>query len=400
MPPSPNAVAEPSRRDVLWWPLVAAAVAATCGFGFAVAQRIGYPHELEWMEGALADHAARVADGLPLYCAPGPEHVPFLYAPLLFWLGGLGMALGLDGVLALRLVALASSLGVAALVGHWVRVETGRVLPGLAAVGLWFAGYGWLAWWYDLARNDCLFVVLVLLAGFLLRHGGRRGWFLGGLVAAAALLAKQSALMWLPAIFVGALCRDWRDAVRFGLTAVSGCAVAVGAMHLASDGWSTFYLFEMPRHHGWVGDRKLGFWTEDVVPMLPLVALGVAGFAARWRRGRRGDALFLAAVGAGGLLTSWISRLHVGGFANALIYGSAAACVRGPVAAAEGPRWLRVAGPLVLLGQFAWLAHEAWQRGAATLLPSEAHRRAHEELRAFVAAQPGPVWITAHGHVQ
>jgi hypothetical protein len=34
-----------------------------------------------------------------------------------------------------------------------------------------------------------------------------------------------------------------------------------------------------------------------------------------------------------------------------------------------------------------------------TLLPSAAHAQAHDELRAFVAAQPGPVWIPGHGHV-
>ena len=97
----------------LWWLLLACAAAAVAWFAFAVSQRLFYPHELEWMEGALADHAARVADGLPLYCEPTPEHVPFLYSPLLFWLGALGMTVGLDGILALRLIAVSCSVGTA-----------------------------------------------------------------------------------------------------------------------------------------------------------------------------------------------------------------------------------------------------------------------------------------------
>ena len=95
-----------ARINGLWVLLLAGSLAAACWFAYAVSHRLLYPHELEWMEGALADHAARVADGLPLYCEPSAEHVPFLYSPLLFWLGGLGMTFGLDGIVALRLVAL------------------------------------------------------------------------------------------------------------------------------------------------------------------------------------------------------------------------------------------------------------------------------------------------------
>ncbi|MEZ6036767.1 MAG: glycosyltransferase family 39 protein [Planctomycetota bacterium] len=395
--PIPNARTLPP----LWWPLVACAAAAFGWFVFAAAQRVPYPHQLEWMEGALADHASRIADGLPLYCEPGPEHVPFLYAPLLFWLGGLGMKLGLDGILALRLIAAGATFGCAMLIGHQVRKETSRVVPGLVASGLFLAGYGWLAWWYDLARNDALFVFFVLASAYQLRHGGPRGWFWAGLLATVALLAKQSALMWLPAIGVGALLCDWRRAVRFGLTAVSGMAAAIGVMHLTSDGWSTFWLFEMPRHHGWVGDRKLGFWTEDVLPMLPLLVLGVIGFVRRVRVAR-GDALMLAAFGCGGLFTSWLSRMHVGGFDNVLMYGFAAACVLGPIAAigiGPAPRWLGVVGPLLLLAQFGWLGVEAWRRGTSSLLPSAAHRTAHEQLERYVAGRDAPIWIPGRGHI-
>ena len=380
------------------WPwrlaLLAAAVAIG-GFALAVSQRLPYPHELEWMEGALVDHASRVANGLPLYCEPSPEHVPFLYAPLLFWLGGLGMTLGLDGLLALRLVAVGSTLGCALLIGHWVRMERARVLPGLVASGLFLAGYGWLAWWYDLARNDALFVFFVLATAYQLRHGGARRWLWAAALATVALLAKQSALLWLPAVGVGALCLDWRMALRFGIASVLGMALAIGALHITSDGWSTFYLFEMPQQHGVEGSRKLGFWTEDLVPMLPLLGLGLCGFVAQCRAGTVRQALFLAAFGSGALMASWFSRMHTGGFDNVMMYGFAGACVLGPIAATS-LRWL---GPLLLLVQFAWLGQQAWQRGVHTLLPSAAHRRAHEELAAFVQAQPGPVWIPGHGGI-
>jgi len=388
-----------TRTSPLWWALLLLAGVATIAFLFAVSQRLFYPHELEWMEGALADHASRIADGLPLYCEPQAEHVPFLYAPLLFWLGGFGMKLGIDGILALRLVAVVFSIGSALLIGHWVRKETDKLVPGLVATGLFFAGYGWLAWWYDLARNDSLFVFLCLATAYQLRHGGQRQWFWAGLLAAAALLAKQSTLMWLPAVGVGALCWNWRVAMRFGLVAVVAMAASIGLMHFFSDGWSTFYLFEMPQHHGWVGDRKLGYWTEDIVPMLPLVVLGFAGFAVTVRSNPK-NAIYLAAFGCGGIVCSWLSRMHVGGFDNVMMYGFAGACVLGAIAATHTSRSMRIAGPILLLLQIASLGYAAWQRSPnTTLFPSAAHRKAHDELRAFVQTQAGPVWIPGHGHI-
>jgi hypothetical protein len=385
----------------LWWLLLAASAAATLLFLFGVGQRLFYPFEVEWMEGALVDHASRIAEGLPLYCQPGPHHVPFLYAPLPFWLGGAAMAAGIDGLFAMRAIATASSIGAAMMIGHWVRRETGRVVPGLVASGMFFAGYGWLAWWYDLARNDMPFVLLCVATAYVQRHGGRHRWLPAALLATAAFLTKQSALMWLPAVGIGALCHDRRSALRFGTASAAGIVAAVGLMHVASDGWSTFFLFEMPRHHGWDLAFVRLFWTIDMLPMLPMLALGIAGFAAQWRAGRRGEALYLAAFGCGGIATSWFSRLHVGGFDNVLMYGFTAACVLGPtaVARAERPR-LRAGGALLLLVQFVWLGVLAVQRDpGATLVPSDAHRRAHEELAAFVARQPGPVWIPGHGGI-
>lgn len=394
LPPAHPRFAAFAQRHV-WHVLVAASAIAVAWFGYLVSQRIGYPFELEWMEGALADHALRVSRGEPIYCPPTPEHVPFLYAPLLFWLGGGGIALGLDGILALRLVALASSLGVAALIGHWVKKETDHVLPGLVAVGVFLAGYGWLYWWYDLARNDSPFLLSMLLCAYALRHGGRHGWWVAALLAMVAVLAKQSAAMWLPAVGVGALILDWRKGVKFGFAGVGAIVLALGVMHLSSEGWSTFYLFEMPTYHGSVEENKLGFWTRDLWPMLPLVVAGIIGFVSDCRAGRGRAALFLAAVGSGGLVTSWLSRIHVGGFDNVLLYGFAGACVLGPIAAAR-LRFL----PWLLVVQFVFLFVFAFAPSRVRdSMPSDAHRKAHEELFEFVSSQPRDVFLPGHGYI-
>lgn len=385
--------------DAGWTVLLLLAAGSALAYFWLVAQRLPYPFELEWMEGAMADHAYRVASGQPLYCAPTTEHVPFLYAPLLFWLAGAAAKLGIPELPALRGIAAGCSLGVAMLVGHWVRVHTGRFRPGLVASGVFFAGYGWLWWWYDLARNDSLFLLLILLCAYSLLHAGKYRWLVAAGLAALALLAKQSAAMWLPAIGIGAVLMDPQVGWRFCGAGAALCAAAVGGLHWQSDGWSTFYLFEMPRHHGVEGSRKVGFWTEDVLPMLPLLLLGVGGFLQSLRTDAR-MALYLAAVGSGGLVTSWASRLHVGGFDNVLVYAFAAACVLGPAAVKSRARWLELAAPALLAVQFVVLFGLAWQRHPErTALPSPAHHAAHVSLRDYVKAASGEVFLPGHGGV-
>src|SRR5262245_60511937 len=88
-----------------WRVLVALAIAADVALAVQIALRLTYPHELEWMEGAMVDHAERVRAGLDLYVPPTAQHVQFLYTPLLFYLGALVAAVIGPGFLALRLVS-------------------------------------------------------------------------------------------------------------------------------------------------------------------------------------------------------------------------------------------------------------------------------------------------------
>jgi hypothetical protein len=137
-----------------------------------------------------------------------------------------------------------------------------------------------------------------------------------------------------------------------------------------------------------------------MLPLLPLVAAALLGFVARCRAGQPREALYLAAFGSGGIVTSWLSRLHVGGFDNVMMYAFAAACVLGPAALAGAGRVRMLVVLVLLLVQFAVLGTIAVARDPArTALPSDAHRRAHAELQAYVASRPDPVFAPAHGGI-
>ena len=382
---------------LVWAATLLLAVGAAAVFVFGVVYRLAYPHELEWMEGAIADQATRVVDGLPLYTAPGPDYVPFLYPPLQPWLGAVGILMGLDALLALRLVAVLATLVGAGTIFGWVRRETASVRHGVAAAGVFLAGHGWLAWWYDLARNDTLCVAGVLATGALLRSSCAWRWLWAALAATVAVLAKQTAFVWLLGMAVGAFALDRRVAWRFLAGFLVTTGAVLGVMHVASNGWSTFFLWTLPGQHGFVDDRWVGFWTEDMVPLVPLAALAGAGVVAMGCRGRVRDGCFFAAVAGGGLVASWLSRLHVGGFDNVLMYGFVGLTVVG-VIGGSALAWSR-AVPLLLGVQFVLLGLAACRRDAGSFLPPSAHARAHGELAAFVAAQPGPVWLLAHGYI-
>lgn len=384
------------------------AVLAIVWFVWTTVQRIGYPYELEWMEGAMVDHALRVRDGLPVYCPPTLEHVAFLYTPLLFQLGAACTALVGEGPQALRLVSAASALATMAVLYLWVRRETGQPLQGLLAAGLYAAGHGYLRSWYDLARNDSLLVLFLVLTAWLVRMGTMRTAILAGLGAMLAFLSKQTAVMWLPALGVGALFLDWRRGLAFCASAAACTGIATAVAHAATDGWFTFFVFEMPRGHGTQDEYWVRYWTDDLLPLLPALVGSLWLCGALWRESRRGEALFLAALGGAGLLTSYLSRLHAGGYDNVLVF----ALLSGVVLLAQLPRLggrARTAAAWLVALQFALLLVDVralWQPGRplvpaapSQLLPKESHRVATEQLVAWLRAQPGEVLVPFHGHL-
>lgn len=401
--------APPAERALLWT-VAAAATLAVVAFVWLCSQRLPYPFELEWMEGAMVDHADRVRHGLDVYTAPSPDHVAFLYTPLLYYLGALLWPLVGSGFLALRLCSALFALASALLLWRLSRRVGARPVLGLAAAGLFLCGEGYVRSWYDLARNDTTFLCFVLWTALLLYRGGWRAAALAGVTATLAFLGKQTALLWLPAFGVGALLLDWRKGLVFGGSAALGIGTTVLCYHFATDHWFTFFVFEMPRGHGIQPDRKLGFFTEDLVPMLPMLVGTIWLLLAQWRAGARREAGFCAAFAGGGLLTSYLSRLHNGGYENVVMYGFAAGCALLPCLPAVLPagRQRLLALALVLL-QFACLVvdpRSLYQPGRPTLLydpsallPTAAHRQASTELVEFLRRQPGDVLVPFHGRV-
>ena len=393
------------------------AAAAILGYLAIATEHLRYPFELEWIEGAMVDEARRLAGGGALYVAPSLDYVPFIYAPAWFWAAAAFMKVFGPGFFAARLVSYLASIGAIALVGAFVRRELREAhggslaaarLPALAAAGLFAATYPIAAAFYDLARVDSLFVVLLLGGLYLARfHATPRAAAAAGLLFALATLTKQSGVIVMAPVALHLLVADRRRGLTFA--AVGGAVLlgAVVAYDRASDGWFWHYVVALPAHHPKNLRVLWDFWFDDL-----LGPLGVACLAALFYLvGRPGsDAKRFHLFAAAGMLGAALAgRLHLGGWTNVLSPAYAEIAIlagvgfgaalgrdgghpRAPGRAVEGR--LQVFLLAAACVQLAALAYDP-----RTLLPSRAHAQAWRGLVAAVASMPGDVFVPAHGFV-
>lgn len=372
--------------------------------------RIRYPYHLEWMEGGCLQHVQRILAGEALYVPPSLEFTPYTYPPFYFYASAAVALLFGDGFLPLRLVSFLSSLGCFAILFLWVRRETGSAAAGLLAAGLFAATFRIGGAWFDLARIDSLFLVLLLAGAYLVRFGTSTG----SAVAAAALLAlsfltKQTALLVIPGLAVAGLLLRPRWALRF-LPALAvfggGSALLLDWLH---EGWFRFYAADLPSGLHFLGLPVLKFLRQDVLePLWIACAVGLAALAAlAGRRERRGAALFYVLFGLSLFGAAYLGRNKMGGFLNALQPVHLFLALLAGLAAGEARGWLRrpgaASGPalrpalrtavaaalyLACLGQLALLAYDPRLH-----LPSREDRRAGDRLVNLLRQVEGEVLV-------
>ncbi len=243
-------------------------------FLWVALSRLGYPFDLEWMEGGMVTHAARLLEGEPIYGPPSADFVPFFYTPgypaLLAWLapvtGGLGFGLA-------RGVSLLCTIGTGALLFRVGQREAGWRY-GLLAVGIYAALFRTNGAFYDLARPDSMLLLQVSGGVYLAYYRETwRGAAVAGLVFAAAYFTKQTSSVFVPAVALFLLWRDWRCALVFVVSAFGPAVLGVWWLDAATDGWFWTYVFE--GHQGHVFHWKnilLEYW-RDVLFLAPLLLL-------------------------------------------------------------------------------------------------------------------------------
>ncbi|HVI02096.1 MAG TPA: glycosyltransferase family 87 protein [Enhygromyxa sp.] len=282
----PPALADTPSRAVAWLRRVALGLAIVWALVIALvfALRIGFPLELEWMEGGSLQQAHRVQQGLPVYGPPSPEFVPFLYPPLYpALIAALGFVFPLGYVLA-RAISIAAVIATCAALWRLCRFEHKPIAHRALAIGLFLSGYVFSFRWLDLARGDALFLALLLWGLVLLREceGSWKKAILAGLLVALAFWTKQTAAVFVLASALAGLLvaprQFWAYAGTIAL--IDGGGVLLGQW--LTDGWLWTWIYEMHQSHAFNHERfreKTWGMFMHAAPFLVVLLLALIGVA-------------------------------------------------------------------------------------------------------------------------
>ncbi len=389
------------------WLAVLASLVPVALYVWAAAHRVGYPYELDWLEGGAVEMVSRVMDGRSLYVPPTLAYVPYTYPPLYSWVSAAVAEVTGIGFLPLRIVSVGSSLVAATALWKLIAGATGDRAAGMVGVGLFAATYGLTGWWFDVGRLDSMFVALTLVALWLGRHArtARMG-VLVGVIAFLAFFTKQVAILALAPPLLFLLVMSWRAGVAALVTLAVLVVVSTLVLDATTGGWYRYYVFSELAGQPWEPREWRGFWRIDLyhhlrpIAWLVLIAAvaGAAGAShkralAHWRAIAMGYGYEIAAA-LGLLAAAWLSRLHVGGYVNVLMPAYAAAALLGGIAFSilrrRGAAATRVAVGLVvvqltgIIGSFA---------GA---IPASGQSAAGAAVIARLRSLPGPVLILSH----
>jgi hypothetical protein len=383
---------------------------------WVAAHRLAYPYELDWLEGGTVELVGRAMHGQTLYGAPNLSYAGFTYTPLFFYLSAaIGEITGL-AFLPLRIVSLGFSLiGFGALF-LYVRHATRDAIAGLVAVGLFAAMYGLTGWFFDIGREDSMYLALSLLALWL----GRRSesvaaGVLVGVVGFLAFFTKQVGLIAVaPALACAALARP-----RAGIAALGTLIVLGGASTLILDalthGWYRFYIVSELAGQPSIQKAYAGFWRISLFHhlhwltllallglLLGAVLLGLRLRAAPSPRRAslwpvlRSPLLYDLAAALGLLVAAWVSFVHSGSYLNVLMPAYAACAGIGACAFAALSR-RGLVGTLLATALIA-LQTVSLVRGEhpGRALPTRTDRAAGAQLERALRRLPGPVLVLRH----
>ncbi|MCP4674976.1 MAG: hypothetical protein GY854_05615 [Deltaproteobacteria bacterium] len=384
-----------------------------CALGFVALYlgvaffRIGYPFELEWLEGGVLDHIRRILAGEKLYVEPSLEFVPFVYTPLYYYLSAAVSRLTGVGFVSLRAVSICASAGCFFVIFLYVLRETRALLPSIAAAGLFAASFRAGGAWFDLARVDSLFLVTLLGAVYLIRfHVSARSHVLAGILIVLSFLTKQTALVMAVPLAAACLVRNGRTGLYFAATVIVLVGAGTVLFDSIYDGWYTYYVFELPRSHSFESEMILRFWTKNLLVTMPIALFFSAMYLFVAVKGdNREGGISVALIAVALIGGSWVSSLHSGSYDNVILPAYAGLSILFGAALNAIIETLYDMGAkktvsaqtilyLVCIGQFGLLAYNPSDQ-----IPSEEDKTAGEALVKRISKIEGDVLIPRHGYL-
>jgi 4-amino-4-deoxy-L-arabinose transferase-like glycosyltransferase len=233
---------------------------------FVFSQRIAYPFDIEWAEGTALNQVFRILSNERIYSQPSLTFAPLVYTPLYYYVSAGISRLIEPGFFALRLVSVLSVVGASFLIYWIVLKQTLNHLSSWLAACLYLGCYDLAGGYYDLARVDSFFILIVLLALFVfIYEKSNLSKILVGILIAAAFFVKQTAIVLFFPILIIINLLDFKKYWPMFVSAVIGIAVPWILIDLSTEGYFSYYIYNLPRQHGLSILSAINFWIGDTI---------------------------------------------------------------------------------------------------------------------------------------
>ncbi|HOD39070.1 MAG TPA: hypothetical protein PKL57_00810 [Candidatus Wallbacteria bacterium] len=289
-------------------------------FAYIALSRAGYAFELEWMEGSMADHIRILSCAGNIYAAPSLDFVPFIYAPLYYAICYPAALLSGNALFAMRLVSLLSFGLTLFLIYKWVFKETGVAAYSFYFVALFTACFEVCGAWYDIARVDSLALLLIMSFFYILRFGRfKYNQVIAALMLTLACMCKQSNIVAAAPLIIFLAFQDFKKHIPLISISALSLVCAVFYLNYRSDYLFGYYAYYLPSMHAIDKSLIAGFWFGDLLPKIPFLIILSAFFLIKLYFIKSADFLFYSSLAFGMVLSSWLARIHEGGYLNVLM---------------------------------------------------------------------------------
>jgi len=368
--------------------------------------RLMYPYEVEWMEGAMMDHAMRIVEGKAIYTAPSIDFVAWLYPPLYYYAVAAAIKIVGAGFFAGRIVSFVSTLATVGLLAVIVKRITGARLAAFFVIALYLATDHATGFYFDIVRNDAFFTLLIVLAAFIAMRRIPGAAIASAILLTLSFLTRQQAIFFFPALALWFWLRDRKSGFIFSALFVGLSLASILYINYATDGWLTYYMFRIPSakraDFSWLRMIDIlpiyvfGGFTTFSLSAMALIALHSDNRKAFWSSPT--GLLILMALAA--LIAGAFSIGNEGGFANVIMPFAAFVVPLLPIAMSEIPRTYVKLAPavyVIILIQFVALYFNPLSE---KMVIASAHQRSGgDRFMQRLRAISGEVFIPYHGFI-
>ena len=256
---------------------------------YCISKRIGFPFELEWLEGDMLLTAVRVLEHKSIYTAPSTDYMCGIYPPFYYIAVAAAFWLLEPSLLVLRGVSVLSLILIFILMYIIVSRETRLRWLAVVSIGIFAGFYDLHASWYDIGRLDSFFYCLLLFGLWLASQINRWKWAAAGssIVLCLAIFTKQSTAIYIPFVILFLFLRNKRQSLIFTVIFSILCCLFFLYLQVSSNGWFSYFTIRnpisFPKKHQNVAEI-INEISKGFPILLLMAGAGVVTVLFRWRK--------------------------------------------------------------------------------------------------------------------